>query len=778
MYRHLALLSAVLLTLLLLGESVVRQYEDSLLEAVDSDTQAELASASMTLQAVADRNFDLMASLDAYVRSFDDTYPKVAIESLTPTFLRTLYDSSGSTAFNFIIAPGGVASYVYPSQGNEAIVGWDFLHDPRPEIQKQIRHDLTDNKMHIYGPIELLQGNTALIARKAVYRGSHFWGFISVSLDLERLLAQSQIGEGEATVAIRQAGEPAFYGDDALFAGKHFARDVIFMDSRWEMGAVPAERSLREAMRQADIVRGMGLFALVLLVLLYIGIWRQRDTLRKMVERRTRELRESNKELAAINENLAYGERELREQYVLLDQYADALRESEQKLSHMAYHDMLTNVSNRAAFLEELGRALTGGEAAAAVLFFDLDRFKSINDNYGHQKGDDMLIEVVRRIREKGLNARMLARFGGDEFAVLLAGPAEEMGKDTIRAAAETVVSAFEEPFVILGQSIYMSPSIGIARYPEDGGDQGTLLMKADIAMYQVKRDGGAHYRFFEPFMETESLLKLEMGNHLREAMQRGELEVHYQPQVDCAAGRVFGIEALLRWNHTSRGYISPSLFIPLAEELNLISAIGDWVLREACGFANRLQRTYGIPLQVSVNLSVKQLREKDIVAKVQAALAVSGLLPRYLELEITENMAMKDEQLETLGELRRLGVAISIDDFGTHYSSLSYLKRFPVTKIKLDQFFVRGIGTDERDRAMIQAVILMAKSFRLEVLAEGVETLEQARFLRKSGCELIQGYYFYRPMEPSAVERILLEPIDDKIPPLEDGQGNKRHSD
>ncbi|MFB9325972.1 EAL domain-containing protein [Paenibacillus aurantiacus] len=773
-YRHLALLTAVLFTLLWLGESVMRQYEKSLLEAVDSDTQAELASASMTLQAVADRNFDLMASLDAYVRSFDDAYPKAAIESLTPNFLRTLYDSSGSTAFNFIIAPRGIASYVYPTAGNEAIVGWNFFEDPRPEIQRQIQHDLADKKMHIYGPVKLLQGNTALIARKAVYRHGQFWGFISVSLDLERLLAQSQIGEGEAPMAIRQTGEPAFYGDNALFDGKHFARDVIFMDNRWEMGVTPSEKSLREAGRQADIVRGMGLFALVLIMLLYVGIWRQRDTLRRMVDRRTRELRESNEELAAINENLASGERELREQYVLLDQYADALRESEQKLSHMAYHDMLTNVSNRAAFLKELGRTLSGGdEMSAAVLFFDLDRFKSINDNYGHQKGDEMLIEVVGRIRAKRLNARMIARFGGDEFAILLAGPAEEMGRSAVKAAAETVLTAFEEPFVILGQSIYMSPSIGIARYPEDGADQGTLLMKADIAMYQVKREGGGHYRFFEPLMETESLLKLEMGNHLREAMQRGELEVHYQPQVDCAMERVFGIEALLRWNHTSRGYISPAQFIPLAEELNLISAIGEWVLREACGYTKRLQQTYGIPLQVSVNLSVRQLREKEIVAKVQAALAATGLHPSDLELEITENMAMKDEQLETLRELRRLGVAISIDDFGTHYSSLSYLKRFPVTKIKLDQYFVRGIGSDERDRAMIQAIILMAKSFRLDVLAEGVETREQARFLRESGCELIQGYYFYRPMEPGAVEGALLQRIDDKIPRLGDKTGN-----
>lgn len=775
MYRHLALLAAVLLTLLLLGESVIRQYEDSLLEAVDSDTQAELASASMTLQAVADRNFDLMASLDAYVSSFDEAYPKAAIETLTPSFLRTLYDSSGSTAFNFIIAPNGIASYVYPAQGNESIVDWNFLEDPRPEIQRQIRRDLMDPTMHIYGPMELLQGNTALIARKAVYRSSQFWGFISVSLDLERLLAQSQIGEGEASVALRKAGEPAFYGDDGLFEGKHFARDVIFMDSRWEMGAVPAEKSLREARRQADIVRAMGLFALILIMLLYVGIWRQRDMLRRMVDRRTRELRESNEELAAINENLARGERELREQYALLDQYADALRESEGKLSHMAYHDMLTDVSNRAAFLEELGRTLSGDDDAAAVLFFDLDRFKSINDNYGHQKGDEMLIEVVRRIRAKGLHARMVARFGGDEFAILLAGQADQMGTSAIRAAADAVLNAFEEPFVLLGQSIYMSPSIGIARYPEDGSDQGTLLMKADIAMYQVKREGGGHYRFFEPLMETESLLKLETGNHLREAMQRGELEVHYQPQVDCAQGRIFGIEALLRWNHTSRGYISPAQFIPLAEELNLITAIGDWVLREACQFTKRLQQTYGIPLQVSVNLSVKQLREKDIVARVRAALADTGLLPADLELEITENMGMEDEQLETLGELRRLGVAISIDDFGTHYSSLSYLKRFPVNKIKLDQFFVRGIGTDERDRAMIRAIILMAKSFRLDVLAEGVETLEQARFLRENGCELIQGYYFYRPMDAGAVERILLGRVEDKIPLLEVEPGDQR---
>ncbi|MBB3112332.1 diguanylate cyclase (GGDEF)-like protein [Paenibacillus phyllosphaerae] len=766
---HLVMAAVLFASLLTLGEWAIRKYERSLLDAVDSETQIQLASWSMTLQAVADRNFGLMASLDAYVSSFDQGQTKDEFALLTNAFLRTLYHSTGSIAYNFIIAPDGIVAYVYPEEGNDSILGWNFLQDPRPSVKKQIALDIADPKMHVYGPMKLLQGNMAILARKSIYQERHFWGLVSVAIDLDTLLAQTRIsdkGAAGSEIAIRAGEEPAFYGDNAIFTGKHFAHKVHFPQTTWEMGAVPSKASLKEVYTQTNIVRAMSFLALLLLALIYMGIRRQRDTLRLLVDRRTKELRDSNDELAAINDNLAAGEQELREQYALLDQYAGALRDSEIQLSHMAYHDSLTDISNRASFQNGVERLLSGKPEgfAAAVLFFDLDRFKMINDNYGHQQGDQMLVEVAHRIKRLHIDMQEFARFGGDEFALLLAGSIDECGLPRIRSAAERILDAFVEPFDVEGKAIYMSPSIGISCYPEDGINQGTLLMKADIAMYQAKRDGGGSYRFFEPYMETESMQKLEMGNHLREAMLRGELEVYYQPQVDCTQGRIFGIEALLRWNHTKRGFISPAQFIPLAEELNLIVPIGEWVLREACQYTKKLQQEYGIPLQISVNLSVKQLMEKDIVDKVHAVLEETGLSPSDLELEITENMAMKDEQLETLGKLRELGIAISIDDFGTHYSSLSYLKRFPVTKIKLDQFFVRGIQTDERDRAMIRAIILMAKSFQLQMVAEGVETPEQAQFLNESGCELIQGFYFFKPMPADDVRRVLLESQADKI--------------
>ncbi|MNI10702.1 Cyclic di-GMP phosphodiesterase Gmr [compost metagenome] len=496
---------------------------------------------------------------------------------------------------------------------------------------------------------------------------------------------------------------------------------------------------------------------------MFFGIVRQRNFLRVMVDTRTQELRTSNEELSSINEELMSGEEELRKQYVLLDQYTYELQESKQQLTYLAYNDVLTGISNRTAFqgqLEQLFNLTDHPDLETSIIFFDLDNFKIVNDTYGHHIGDQLLKDVVNRIVNAQLPIHMFARLGGDEFAILIT----DLEQQQVSELAEAILNLFRNPFFIVDHMFFAAPSLGIVQYPAGGTTSEELLKNADIAMYKAKKDGGNQYKWYHPSMLSDSLEKLEMGNHLRQALERNELEIHYQPQVDCRLGKVIGIEALLRWNHTTKGYISPAVFIPIAEELNLIVPIGDWVMLKACEQIKIFQNQHQHPLRLSVNLSVKQLQDQQIVEKVRDVLKQTGLNASYLELEITENVAMKDDQFEVLTELRNLGVAISVDDFGTHYSSLSYLKRFPVTKIKLDQSFVRGIQSDFKDRALIQAIIFVAKSLDMEIIAEGVEVEEQARFLVENGCSLIQGYYFYRPMELVKIKDTLNEDLKGKL--------------
>ena len=340
----------------------------------------------------------------------------------------------------------------------------------------------------------------------------------------------------------------------------------------------------------------------------------------------------------------------------------------------------------------------------------------------------------------------------------------QQQGEDEISSLVERILLSFKEPFQLGGQEYIVALSIGIARYPKGGKTVEELFKSADVAMYEAKKFGGNSYKFYNKCMESDTIAKMELVNHLRQAMERNELLLHYQPQVNCQTGQIIGLEALLRWDHSTKGNIPPSAFIPLAEEMGIIIPIGDWVMRQAC---TQLKAWHdaGLPkIKVAVNLSVKQFQDEKLLEKVQMILHETKLDSQYLELEITENIGMKDEELGILGELRQLGVSISVDDFGMNYSSLSYLKRFPVTKIKLDQSFVRGIETDEKDRAMIKTMIFLAQSFGLEIIAEGVETLKEAQYLLENGCAQIQGYYFYRPMEVDRIAEIFHNQIKLKL--------------
>ncbi len=421
-------------------------------------------------------------------------------------------------------------------------------------------------------------------------------------------------------------------------------------------------------------------------------------------------------------------------------------RRTERYVRHLAYHDTLTQLANRVTFMSQLGRHLGKGHPLA-VLFLDLDRFKLVNDTLGHDIGDQLLKAVAERIRLNTRTSDCVARFGGDEFAVLLG---ETGFAEAAVAMAEKISHAMGSAFEIEGHDIFVTASVGIALYPLDGMDASTLLKHADTAMYQAKRQGGGH-AFYKPDMELSFSGRLTLESGLRRALERNELIVHYQPKAHLKRGQIIGAEALVRWQHPQRGMIPPNAFIPLAEETGLILPIGQWVLRTACTQAKLWNGPGRPPIAVAVNLSGLQLKQATIVQCVAGVLQATGLDPALLELEITESVLMEQagETLATLQQLKALGISLSIDDFGTGYSSLAYLKRFPVDTLKIDHTFVREILTDPDGAAIITGIIALAHSLRLEVVAEGVETTAQREFLAHQDCDYIQGYLLAEPLDP-----------------------------
>jgi len=439
--------------------------------------------------------------------------------------------------------------------------------------------------------------------------------------------------------------------------------------------------------------------------------------------------------------------------YAVLSQRVRRIIEAnraEKRIRHLAYNDLLTGLPNRTLFFDLLGQSVEqarNSDKSLAVLFMDLDRFKYVNDNLGHDVGDRLLVAVAQRVRRTVRSVDVVARLGGDEFVVVL-GDIDEPAPAA--AAAQNINRVLSAPFQIDGHDIFVTSSVGIAMFPSDGDDVPTLVKHADNAMYRAKKTNTG-FQFYEASMEQTISEHVRLETDLRRALEHNDLEVYYQPQADVQTQAIIGMEALVRWRHPTRGFVPPSEFIPLAEETGLVNRLGDYVLRTACA---QLQRwlEQGLPrLRVAVNLSVRQLLQKDFVDAVEGILTDTGLPPELLELEITESTLMENAQdtLAVLHSLRALGVRFSIDDFGTGYSSLSYLKRFPVDIIKIDRSFVRDTPQDVDDAAIVTGIIALAHSLRLEVVAEGVETEAQLNFLREQGCELFQGF-FLSPAVPA----------------------------
>lgn len=431
-----------------------------------------------------------------------------------------------------------------------------------------------------------------------------------------------------------------------------------------------------------------------------------------------------------------------------------ALDVTEQKLAQaqiefLAYHDALTQLPNRLLAKDRMELAILAADRTqtkSALLFLDLDNFKTINDSLGHVVGDALLKQVAIRLRDSVRDTDILSRQGGDEFLIVLGGITDS---DAIMVVAEKILESLTQPFDIEHHELSTSLSIGVAVYPDDGSDFDTLLKKADTAMYQAKESGRNTYRFHTEQMNVNAVDHLQIRNGLRQALEKQELVLYYQPQINIASGRIVGAEALLRWRHPDMGMVLPGRFISVAEDSGLIVPIGDWVLMEACRQAVLWQKA-GLPeLVIAVNLSGVQCKRGDLERSVTLALTASGLDPALLELELTESILIQDAEkvLNKVRRLKSLGIKLAIDDFGTGYSSLSYLKRFDVDKLKIDQSFIRDMADDPNDAAIVRAIIQMAKSLNLKTIAEGVEDDRQLSLLHLQHCDEVQGYYFARPM-------------------------------
>ena len=437
-------------------------------------------------------------------------------------------------------------------------------------------------------------------------------------------------------------------------------------------------------------------------------------------------------------------------------------KRAEEKIQYMATHDALTGLPNRVMLNQLLNHAIQSAKRYTrqfAVLFIDLDRFKIINDTMGHEAGDQLLQEVAARFKQTLRAVDVAARLGGDEFVILI----EEVN-DSRNAAtvAHKILNSVIKPITIMGQECRVTASIGISIYPNDAEDEQSLMKNADMAMYLAKEEGKNNYQFYSKDIQSKSIERLSIETQLRLALERNELSLHYQAQVDFKTNAIKGVEALLRWQNPYLGSVTPTQFIPVAEESGLIIPIGLWVLRTACAQNVAWQKQGLPPVCMAVNLSLRQLTDDNLIDDIRTALNDSGMAPNLLELEITESMVMHNptRMIAVLTKIKALGVRLAIDDFGTGYSSLAKIKHFPVDTLKVDRSFIRNVPQDVEDKAITEAIIAMGRTLSLTVIAEGVETIEQMNFLSDHACDEMQGFYFSKPIIPEQFADLLREHV------------------
>jgi diguanylate cyclase (GGDEF)-like protein/PAS domain S-box-containing protein len=551
-------------------------------------------------------------------------------------------------------------------------------------------------------------GGIAGVSIRSLYPDAEGWQ--AARLDTARDFAAGRVSVSERLLARRDGA--TFWG---RLSGRPFDLDDPGGRSLWLVDDVTAQHEASDAVRRA------------------------RDELELRVDARTAELAGAN---------------------ALLQDEIIERRQAEARVLHMAYHDSLTGLPNRALLSDRLQQAIRAAQRAGtrlAVMFLDLDRFKTINDSLGHATGDFLLKEVASRLCHAVRSSDTVARLGGDEFVVLVPGVGT---REECSQVGDKIIEVLGAPVRFEGHSLHISPSIGICLYPDDGGDVDLLMRHADAAMYQAKAAGRNNYQFFNEGLDDAAARHFVLESNLRHALANGEFEPFYQPIMDMATRRVHALEVLLRWRHPEHGLVLPDDFIPTLEENGMIVPVGEWVIRRACEQSMAWQRAGLAPVPLAINLSARQFMHRALVASIRRIVDETGIDPALVEFEITETALMQHGQqtLEILDQINRMGMRLSIDDFGTGYSSLAYLKRFPVRKIKIDRAFIRELEASSEDRAIVAAVMALANSLQLQVVAEGVETEAQLALLRDYGCQYVQGWLFARALDAGAAQELLVE--------------------
>lgn len=702
-------------------------YRSVLMEQIQRDTSHEMTAKIATLATVIDSKLQRTNGLRAF--AIDElTHSGYIDPSKFYTFASNFIAMTVGIR-NLSIYPEGIAEFIYPTEGNEQLKNINVFEHPNPLVRENAELTKKTTSITVMGPQELTQSGIGIISRQAIFQDEQFWGFVSVVLDIDPILQEANFYSAETGIefAVR-ANSLSLFGDSSLFNKDAIVKTINIKEGIWEMAAVPTDEKLKPLQSSMLIFNTIGTGAIMLLIyFVYIQLTQQ-VRLQQQVAERTQHVENANRKLAQTLEQLTIA----------------------------AYQDVTTGLHNRTYFndiLEQKIQESSQKRTSLALLFIDLDQFKILNDTCGHYYGDMLLKEVGRRLTRLAISDADICRIGGDEFTILIS---NIVNIEQAKLYTQQVCDLFLEPFEIKGAMYYVTASIGVAIFPLHAPNSSMLIRHADQAMYRAKDEGKNQYCIYDNSLSLSDEHTLEMKNGLIAALARDELSVHYQPLIELKSRKIIGLEALARWNHPTRGIISPSVFIPVAEESGLIALISEKVLQTVCAQIKAWQLAGIPPIRIAVNLSTKQFASQNLPDRIEKIVASYQLDPAYIELEITESMIMRDDMQPALYALRDKGFAISIDDFGTQYSSLNYLKILPVNKIKIDRTFVNGITRDRKDEAIIVAILLIASRLNLTVIAEGVETNEQLAFLLDNNCHEAQGFIFYKPMPADQITELL----------------------
>jgi len=607
------------------------------------------------------------------------------------------------------LAPDLIVTNIYPFTGNERALGLDYREIP--EQLPSILESIKKNEIILSGPIDLVQGGSALIARVPVFIGNEreiLWGIVSAVIDEQNLFEEAGLDTrlwgmdiGMRASSGNGYSSAVFYGHDKAFHADAVTVDVILPSSRWQLGAYP------QGGWQVGDKQALGYWLIGLLVSFVLSMGT----------------------------------------YLIVLNYREKLQAIE-TANYRANYDALTGLSNRYHFSHQLQAMIYEHQRNGqlfSLFFIDLDYFKEVNDNWGHHVGDELLRLFAGRMRNIVRKDDLLARLAGDEFVIIL----QDIETATqAELLAEKLQSELGEPYVIDGQYLSVTHSLGIAMYPADGNSMQQLLQNADRAMYAAKRAGKNRIFFFNESLSQQVKLHVQLHNEILEGLREGQFELYLQPIVAVGEKRIHKCEALVRWNHPHKGIVPPGEFISIAEQTGAIRSLGEWILDEACFLSERFQRT-GVDMQISVNRSVAEFYPKDTVARWLNIINSHDVEHGNMVFEITESLLMEggDSQLEKINQLRELGIAFSIDDFGTGYSAINYLRHYPVDYLKIDRSFVMDLLDDEQDRTLVEVIIKMGQTLGIKVIAEGVENQEQLDMLASFGCDYVQGYFLGRPV-------------------------------